>query len=411
MNAFKTNIQHWFSKAFHLPLLQNNRLQWVDYLKGIAIILIVYRHVLIGIERHQISVPEAFVDANMIFYSFRMPLFFILAGLFISKSVAKRGLNSLLWNKFELLLYPYLIWAFLQITLQILLSGFTNSDRTLIDYTYIIYQPRGLDQFWYLPALFNTTVVYLLVKTKLKAPIWAQLLLGLSFYFLSPYFQAISMISDWMSFYLFFALGDAISRLFFEPRFQNFLKDPLSLLLVLPLFIALQFYYLEYIVNNNPATPEGHSSRLNYLSHATDQLKFLFIALVGCFSMFILAFRLQSLNILSFLRVVGFHSLYIYVMHVIITAFIRFLMILFIGVHNPLTLLFTCIAFGVVLPIVFYNLLIKNNVFWFLFTYRKPEALKKKAEAPAAPAPLPAPPAPMAAANPTIALVSDNKPA
>ena len=62
----------------------------MDYLRGIAIILIVYRHVLVGLQKGMIVVPEILVHANMIFYSFRMPLFFILSGIFISRSLAKK---------------------------------------------------------------------------------------------------------------------------------------------------------------------------------------------------------------------------------------------------------------------------------------------------------------------------------
>jgi len=65
---------------------------------------------------------------------------------------------------------------------QIFLNNYTNSNRSWIDYTYILYQPRNLDQFWYLPALFNATVIYIIIKVKLNPPAWAQLLLGLALY-------------------------------------------------------------------------------------------------------------------------------------------------------------------------------------------------------------------------------------
>src|SRR5437868_12279972 len=112
-------LRNWSEKAFNTPILRKKRLEWVDYLRGIAIVLVVYRHALLGIERSSIEVPQFLKDANMIFYSFRMPLFFILSGLFISRSLAKRPLNQLIGIKFEKLLYPYLVWTFLQVSLQI----------------------------------------------------------------------------------------------------------------------------------------------------------------------------------------------------------------------------------------------------------------------------------------------------
>jgi fucose 4-O-acetylase-like acetyltransferase len=302
----------------------------------------------------------------MIFFSFRMPLFFILSGIFIGGSMARKSLSQLIGAKFENLLYPYIIWSIIQITLQILLSGSTNSNRSLIDYSYILYQPRDLDQFWYLPALFNCSVIYLLIKDKLKPAAWTQLALGLGLYLLAPYLQKVSMLSDWMRFYIFFALGDGIANFFFRDSSQRFLKNPWALVGIAPFFAIAQIFYLS-------------QDESVYLNSVAGQLEFLAIALIGCLSMVILSFRLQSWNALPFLRVLGYHSLYIYVMHVMIAAGSRVILIRFFGIHNPYILLTAGIFFGVTLPVIFYNLLVENNIFWFLFSYRK----KKPKAAPA----------------------------
>lgn len=351
-------MQRLIDKAFNLAVLEKSRMHWVDYLKGIAIILVVYRHVLIGIERSGIEIPQALVNANMIFYSFRMPLFFILSGIFINRSLAKRALQQFAFIKFDNLLYPYFVWTILQVTLQIIFSHFTNAHRSFVDYSYILYQPRNLDQFWYLPALFNTTIIYMLVKAKLKAPAWMQLLLGVVFYFLSSQIHNISMLSDWMEFYIFFALGDAVSTLFFRSSFQNSLKKNILFFLMLPVFILVQLYYLS-------------NGELYYLVNTQGKIEFLLIALIGCVSMLILAFRLQSLGIFSFLRVIGYHSLYIYVMHVFAAALIRIFLTTVLGIYNPFVLLILCICFGLITPIVFYNFLIKDNILWFLFSTKR----------------------------------------
>lgn len=359
----KTYLKESFSKAFNLSVLEKKRMAWVDYLRGIAILLVVYRHVLLGLQRGNMDVPNSLVYANMIFYSFRMPLFFILSGVFINGSLSRRSLGKIVYTKFENLLYPYLVWSFIQITLQIVLSRYANSDRGLKDYAFILYQPRALDQFWYLPALFNTTIIYLLVKTKLHPPAWAQLLLGIILYFLSPHLDAISMLSDWMEFYIFFALGDTISDFFLKESTQNFLKKPVTLVWVTPVFILTQVYYLS-----RPVVTQG---------------EFLAIALIGCFSMFVLAFRMQEWGFFPFLRVLGFHSLFIYVQHVIVAAFVRAFLVRVVGLHQPVILLLCGIAAGVIIPVIVYNLLIKDNIFWFLFTPKRTEK-EKKAKTPAA---------------------------
>jgi fucose 4-O-acetylase-like acetyltransferase len=350
----------WVARAFNTAILEKSRLAWVDYLRGIAILLVVYRHVLLGLQRGDMAIPPSLVDANMIFYSFRMPLFFIISGIFIGASIAKRPLKQLVWIKFENLLYPYLIWSFIQVSLQILLSRYTNTERTFRDYSFILYDPKLLDQFWYLPALFNTTVVYLLIKLKLRAPNWLQLIIGLVFYIVSPMIHKFSMLSDWMHFYIFFALGDVLSREFFKERSQNLLRNPWTLVAATPVFVLTQVYYLH--LNSQGTVGEA---------------PFLFLALIGCFCMMVLSFRLQSLNVLRFLRVLGYHSLYIYVMHVLVAALVRTVLIKFAHLNNPEVLLVCGIAAGVTIPVIFYNLFVKDNIFWFLFSLKKPVKAEK----------------------------------
>ncbi|MES1160205.1 MAG: hypothetical protein ABUM51_05590, partial [Bacteroidota bacterium] len=102
-----------------------------------------------------------------------------------------------------------------------------------------------------------------------------------------------------------------------------------------------------------------------------------------CFSMFVLAFRMQEWGFFPFLRVLGFHSLFIYVQHVIVAAFVRAFLVRVVGLHQPVILLLCGIAAGVIIPVIVYNLLIKDNIFWFLFTPKRTEK-EKKAKTPAA---------------------------
>jgi fucose 4-O-acetylase-like acetyltransferase len=370
------NTKNSISKAFNLTLLQRNRYNWVDYLRGVVILLVVYHHAYIGIERSGIDMPATIADANMVFYSFRMPLFFIISGVFTSLSLGSKPVNELIGVKFDKLFYPYMVWAFLQVSLQIILSNFTNSERGFHDYLYILYQPRQLDQFWYLPALFNATLVYIFLKSKLKLSTGINLLLGLVFYLVAPFLNQVSMISDWMRFYLFFAIGgEFISAFIFKPAVQQQLKKPITFLLLLPFFIVAQLHYLHNNVGKRVMEVNPMSSfmvdRNHYLVY---EINFLLIAFVGCATLIALSFLLEKWNKLSFLRVLGYHSLYIYITHVIIVGFVRFLFAYVFHYNNPLAILLTGITFGVTIPIIFYNLWGKTTLA-FLFTSKRPNPL------------------------------------
>lgn len=364
------NSKEWISHAFNLTILEKNRYSWVDYLRGVIILLVVYHHAYLGIERSGIPMPETVGKANMIFYSFRMPLFFIISGVFTTISLSKQSVRDLVFVKYDKILYPYFIWAFIQVTLQIFMSHFTNSDRTFHDYLYILYQPKQLDQFWYLPALFNATMVFIFFKTKVKPNMWLHLIIGFALFILAPFLNDISMMSNWMRFYLFFVIGDLISGILFTKTLQQQLKKPVTLLIFLPVFIAAQVVYLHNNVGVKAMETTIETFHGDNTLYALNELNFLFTSLIGCITLIIMAFLLEKWNKLSFLRVIGFHSLYIYMIHVIVVGLVRSILVHFLHFTNPIVILLCVIAFGVTIPIMFYNLLGRSYL-WFLFSTRK----------------------------------------
>lgn len=81
--------------------MSSGRLNWIDNARGIAIILVVYRHVFEGLKNTAVlSVTgnyQILENLQITFFSFRMPLFFIITGVFIQRSIEKgpilNGLN------------------------------------------------------------------------------------------------------------------------------------------------------------------------------------------------------------------------------------------------------------------------------------------------------------------------------
>jgi len=360
------SFRHWVSVAFNEQVIEKKRHLWVDCLRGIVIILVVYHHAFLGMVKNGVSVPQSIMDANMAAYSFRMPLFFIFSGIFTGLTLGSKSLNKIVWSKFNLLLYPYFIWSIIQITLQIVFSDYTHSDGTYKDYLYILYQPKRLAHFWYLPALFNATIVFVLIKSKLKIKPGYHLLLGVLFFLLAPFINSISMMSNWMRFYIFLVIGDSLSYFILRKEIQQQLKKPVYLLSFIPIFVIAQFYYFNVIgvrsLENDSAT-----FGINYVSYFFREVGFLMISLIGCTTFVLLSFLMEKRNNWKWLRIVGFHSLYIYILHVIVVGFARIIFLKFFGIDNYLVLLITAILFGVTIPIIFYNLLGKKYL-WFLFS-------------------------------------------
>lgn len=348
----------------------SNRLAWIDYARGIAILLVLYRHIFEGITRAGLGEGQFdwLENANIIFYSFRMPLFFILSGVFIAKSLAKRGVRDLITNKFNILLYPYLLWSFIQITIQILLGGFVNAQRGWADYGYVFVYPRRIDQFWYLYALFNVTVLYILTREKLRFTVWHQLIAGTVLYFISSYVSVkhidLGFVYDICHFYVFFAIGELISGVILDQQYLPRFSSWKLFAWLLPVFAIGQWYFLQ--------TNLAHHDNLFVEEH--QPALFAVIALSGCAFMINISFLLQRYNRFNLLRVAGYHSLYIYVSHVLVASAVRMFLVKVLGITYLPALLAICLLFAAVVPVLLYKLAMRAGA-WWLYSLERP-ALK-----------------------------------
>jgi fucose 4-O-acetylase-like acetyltransferase len=296
-------------------------------------------------------------------------LFFIFSGIFTGLSLVNKSVKNILWNKFNLLFYPYLIWSAIQITLQIIFSSYTNSDGTYMDYLYIFYQPKRLAHFWYLPALFNASLVFVLIKSRFKIRATHHLLLGILFFLLAPFVNSISMMSNWMRFYIFLVLGDILAFTILKNEVQERFRKPVYFLALVPLFVIAQYYYF-HVIGVRSLENDSASFQINYLAYISRELGFLMISLTGCATFILLALLIGNRNRWKWLRIIGFHSLYIYIMHVIVVGFMRLVFMKLFGVDNYLILLLISVVFGVSVPILFYNIIGKKYL-WFLFSTKR----------------------------------------
>jgi uncharacterized membrane protein len=85
-----------------------------------------------------------------------------------------------------------------------------------------------------------------------------------------------------------------------------------------------------------------------------------------------ISFLLARLNKMGFLKIVGFHSIHIYCMQIIMMAVARMVLVKFLHVASVPLLVILVLVTGILLPIIAYNFLMRLNA-WWLFSLRKPE--------------------------------------
>ncbi len=361
-------------------ILSNKRFGWIDYDRGISIILVTYRHCFESMEKAGLDMKSyPFLEyINVFFFGFRMPLFFIASGIFISGSMRKRGLGTYAKNRVQTILYPMMVWGIIQITLQILMSGsaHTNSDVDPVSYLYLLIWPRTTGQFWYLNALFFVGIIYAVLKSFLKFKLGHQLALGLTLYALNAYFNHkgtnIYLGADICKYYLFFAIGDAISGFMLEEKTAKIFTSWKLIVPLLASFITIQYFFTKINMQPHLNTQTNVMEVSNYYIENHMPLFFLVVALIGCAMSIAFSFSLKKYNKARFLRVVGYNSVHIYCMQIIAMSVARLVFVKLLGISYVPLLALMILAAGLLIPMIFYNICLRLNM-WWLFTLRKPE--------------------------------------
>jgi len=128
------------------------RLGWVDAAKGIGIVLVVYGHAVDGLRSAGLVPADGWAAFTFYaIYTFHMPLFFLLSGLFVPGRL-QRDRARFVWRLFPTIAYPYFLWSIVQVTILYLAAAYVNVPRTHLAYAEILWSPPS--QFWFLYVLF-----------------------------------------------------------------------------------------------------------------------------------------------------------------------------------------------------------------------------------------------------------------
>jgi fucose 4-O-acetylase-like acetyltransferase len=180
------------------PRSDHTRQVWIDFARGIGVILVVYGHVLGGLIP-----PHLFPDGPLAqwmsyaLYTFHMPLFFFLAGLNVQHSL-ERGTRTFLAGKAWTIAYPYVLWSLIQGGVIMLISRNANIPITASDLAAIWYRPMA--QFWFLYALMICHILAVLIPN--RTIMIAVALAGLTVFMLLPIRPDLALTMHHLPFYV-----------------------------------------------------------------------------------------------------------------------------------------------------------------------------------------------------------------
>ncbi|WP_020531139.1 acyltransferase family protein [Flexithrix dorotheae] len=347
---------------------KKNRLGWIDYARGIAIILVVYKHAVVGFISSKVEIHSYLFDFQEMIYNLRMPLFFMLSGIFIERSLKRRGFSKFLKYKASTIIYPFFVWGIIQILIQIVASNYTNSQKEFSDVLYLLYYPRLIDPFWFLYTLFAVVMAYAVLKSFVGVNKLTLFVLSLGLYFVSFYIKTdLFCINDILFYSIFLVTGILLSKKLLDEKLQDLLTSPKLLLILVPIVLIGQWYWYT------------HHKGLVWFTDLTgiDRFLFLPIAIVGAMLVLHISFLLDKKNLLPVLRHIGSYSLYIYVMHLIVTGASRAVFLKLFGENAATFSAILVIILGVLVPILIFKI---TEKFHMDFLYEPPKKKVMKSE-------------------------------
>jgi fucose 4-O-acetylase-like acetyltransferase len=180
------------------------RIEVVDAVKGLAIVLVVYGHVAQGVHHRGWWDSPAYAFQERFIYSFHMAAFFFVSGLFVRESIARSGAGSFVMQRLRTVLWPYLICV-LAYGAEIMSGNFATHGGLL--HSMVIPALTG-EASWFLPSLF---LCLLLAAITNRLPVWAVATGALALNLLWPV-TGIRIFDSAAHYFVFVAVGAWLNR-------------------------------------------------------------------------------------------------------------------------------------------------------------------------------------------------------
>lgn len=306
------------------------RENWIDFTKGIAILLVVIGHVNSGLRESTVFINhKGFLDyVDFTIYNFHMPLFFAISGYLYSKTTTVdnfEGYKNSIIKKVISLGIPYTVFSLSYCLIKLMFSKYVNKG---IDINILMQIPfKPIEFLWFLYALIGVFILVLTLDFKIK----------------NKYLNLIILISLFISTYLF-DTSVAILNYTFKYSFYFYLGKILQCkscvmksnkVFIISIILSIITNILVY-----------------YRIADLDILKVVF-AISLSYVVFVASNKLQNNNCINFL---GKSTLQIYLIHVPICSATRVILIK-LGMVNIIINYILGVSLGIGVSLLIYSLI------------------------------------------------------
>lgn len=156
-----------FAVADKAALSGSERIDWVDFAKGICIIMVVMMHSVLGVELA--AGQTGFMHPLVAFAKpFRMPDFFLISGLFLAR-VVDRDWRSYLDSKVVHFAYFYVLWVTIQFGFKAPGLAAEHGGWAEVARLYLLSYIEPFGTLWF---IYMLPVFFVLTKALRRAPPW-----------------------------------------------------------------------------------------------------------------------------------------------------------------------------------------------------------------------------------------------
>jgi fucose 4-O-acetylase-like acetyltransferase len=187
-----------------------SRVADIDAMKGAGIALVVIGHAFVGLLAAGLAPADGWMAwTHYAIYLFHMPLFFLLSGLFAGRRPADAPPQFLRWLGLGLV-WPYLLWSVLQLSAIHMAGSAVNtpSELDLERIVALLWLPAS--QYWFLHALAMFHVLAYVTARLGWQRAWLPAALLLQAALLWPAYRT-TIIGSYTPYLVWFALGAALT--------------------------------------------------------------------------------------------------------------------------------------------------------------------------------------------------------
>lgn len=287
---------------------KKNRIEWIDYLKAFACILVVLGHLLQSFQKSNIDNNQNITNFIIWFiYLFHMPIFFCISGFLYEKGKKEFSWDN--YKKFEVkklinLGVPYVTFYLLFVGINMMFSDSVNNPRGIQDILNMFNNPMA--PYWFLYALLSIFIAMPLIENIFKDRkyiiLFALLLLKVTSIFIKTNIYFLDSI---FSNAIYFYIGNFIN---IKVNENKKIKTILYNILLITIYVILAW---------------GVYININQINEKNFELIRIALAIMGIYVCISIFRNVKKVKILDTMKQ---YTLQIYVLHTIFAAGVRIML-------------------------------------------------------------------------------------